>query len=185
VCISSVRFEIRQVGNRVLWDFGCVTWFAIQLVILVHSSSKTAIVNRPNSNPVPRMAFSKQTSASVDEVRPYLHGVAKHLVDRIWGPFGPPWGTKLTEMEDLLVAIQEVLTERMLQQALQRQADPAAEQRPPEFQRCPSCQGVTETEDPEPRLLQTRAGEAEWQEPHEFCRRCRRAFFPSVPEPGH
>ena len=27
------------------------------------------------------MAFTKQTTAAVDEVRPYLHGVAKHLVD--------------------------------------------------------------------------------------------------------
>ena len=122
------------------------------------------------------MAFSKQTAPSIDEVRPYLHGVAKHLVDRIWGPRGPAWGTKLTEMEDLLVAIQETLAERMLQHALQRQAaDPAAE-RPPEYQLCPGCHGVTDVDDPEPRLVQTRAGEAEWQEPPEFCRRCRRAF---------
>ena len=131
------------------------------------------------------MAFSKQTAPSIDEVRPYLHGVAKHLVDRIWGPRGPAWGTKLTEREDLLVAIQETLAERMLQQALQRQAaDPAAE-RAPEYQHGPSCHGVTDADDPEPRLVQTRAGEAEWQEPHEYCRPCRRAFFPSVQEPGH
>ena len=43
---------------------------------------------------------------------------------------------------------------------------------------CPGCNGVTDADDPEPRLVQTRAGEAEGQEPHEFCRRCRRAFFP-------
>ena len=129
------------------------------------------------------MAFIKKTPAAVDEVRPYLHGVAKHLVDRIWGPRGPAWGTKLTEMEDLLVAIQEVLTERMLTQALQRQAlDPATE-RPSEYQQCPGCAGATQADDPEPRLVHTRGGEAEWQEPRDFCRRCRRAFFPSVEEP--
>ena len=49
---------------------------------------ETAFRNRPNSNQVPRMAFAKKTPAAVDEVRPYLHGVAKHLVDRIWGPRG-------------------------------------------------------------------------------------------------
>lgn len=131
------------------------------------------------------MAFSKPSPPAVDEVRPYLHGVAKHLVDCLYGPAGPKWGTKLTEIEDLFVAIQKALGERMLQQALQRQADPAAADRPPEFQRCPGCDGATRAEDPEPRLVRTRAGEAEWQEPHAFCRRCRRAFFPSVEESGH
>ncbi len=58
-------------------------------------------------------------------------GVAKHLVDRIWEPRGPVCGTKLTEMEALLVAIREVLTERMLAQALQRQAADPATERPP------------------------------------------------------
>lgn len=155
-----------------------------QLLDLIDSISKTAFPNRPNSNQVPRMAFAKQTSAAVDEVRPYLHGVAKHLVDRIWGPRGPAWGTKLTDMEDLVVAIREVLSERMLQQALQRQAADPAVERPPEFQHCPGCQGALNANDPEPRLVHTRGGEAEWQEPHEFCRPCRRAFFPSVQEPG-
>ena len=130
------------------------------------------------------MAFTKHASPALDGVRPYLHGVAKHLVDRLYGPAGPKWGTKLTEIEDLLVSIQEVIGERMLQQALQRQADPAAADRPPEYRRCPGCAGATQAEDPEPRVVQTRAGEADWQEPHAFCRRCRRAFFPAVQEPG-
>ena len=130
------------------------------------------------------MAFTKQPTAAVDDVRSYLHGVAKHLAERIWGPRGPAWGTTLTELEDVVVAIRQILTERMLQQALQRQAaDPAAE-RPPEFQCCPGCDGVVEPDDPEPRLVHTRGGEAEWQEPRDYCRRCRRAFFPSVQEPG-
>lgn len=130
------------------------------------------------------MAFTKRTSPALDEVRPYLHAIAKNLVDRLYGPSGPQWGTKLTEIEDLLVAIQDVIGEQMLRQALQRQADPAAGDRPPEYQRCPDCEGATQTEAPEPRVVQTRAGEAEWQEPQAFCRRCRRAFFPSVEEFG-
>ena len=32
-----------------------------------------------------------------------------------------------------------------------------------------------------PRILQTRAGEAEWPEPEGYCDRCRRAFFPLSP----
>jgi uncharacterized protein with PIN domain len=111
--------------------------------------------------------------------------VAKSLVDRIYGPKGLPWGTKLSELEDLVIAVRQVLSQRMLAQALQRQAE-AAEERPEAFQRCSRCSGPVETEpDAEPRNVQTRAGEAEWDEPHCSCRRCRRAFFPSEPELGY
>lgn len=129
------------------------------------------------------MAFTKTTDSTVSDVRPYLEGVAKNLADRVWGPQGPPWGTKLTELEDLVVAIREVLSEKMLQQALKRQAAESTG-RPAEFRDCPGCSGAAEERDPEPRLMKTRGGEAEWQEPHEYCRRCRRAFFPSVEESG-
>jgi hypothetical protein len=129
------------------------------------------------------MAFKKVASAAVDEVRPYLEGVAKNLADRLWGPNGPPWGTKLSEMEDLVVAIREVLSTEMLEQGLKRQAADAAE-RPAEYRDCPSCSGQTRSCDPEPNLKQTRGGEVEWQEPHQYCPRCRRAFFPSVEESG-
>lgn len=129
------------------------------------------------------MAFKKTACATVRDVQPYIEGVAKNLADRIWGPKGPPWGTKLTELEDLVVAIRAVLSEKMLEQAVKRQAAESAE-RPAEFRDCPSCGGVTQHRDPEPRLMKTRGGEAEWQEPHEYCPRCRRAFFPSVEKSG-
>ena len=129
------------------------------------------------------MAFKKATSAVVDEVRPYLQGVAKNLADRLWGPTGPPWGTKMTDLEDLVVAIREVLSTEMLEQGLERQAADAAE-RPAEFRDCPSCGGQTTSRDPEPAFKQSRGGEVEWQEPHEHCPRCRRAFFPSVEKLG-
>ena len=131
------------------------------------------------------MAFTRHSHPAVDEVQPYLHGVAKHLVDQIWGPNGPAWGTKFSEIEDLVVAVQQVLSERLLQQTLQRQSDASAAERPAEYQCCPGCEGGTEAEDPEPRLVNSRGGGAEWQEPREYCRRCRRAFFPSVQESGH
>jgi NADH pyrophosphatase NudC (nudix superfamily) len=129
------------------------------------------------------MAFKKTSSATVNDVQPYLEGVAKNLADRIWGPKGPPWGTKLTELEDVVVAIREFLSEKMLEQAVKRQAAESLE-RSAEFRACPSCGGVTQQRDPEARLVKTRCGEAEWQEPHEYCPRCRRAFFPSVEKSG-
>lgn len=127
----------------------------------------------------------KVPPAVVEQNRPYIEGVAKNLVDRIYGPQGLAWGTPLTELEDTVIAVREVLSEKMLAQALQRQAQDAG-QRPEPFQKCSGCQGPVEAQpDPEPRNVQTRAGEAEWEEPHCYCRKCRQAFFPSEPEPGH
>ena len=130
------------------------------------------------------MARKKKVPAVVQPVQGYLEGVAKSLVDRIYGPQGLPWGTKLTELEDVVLAVREALSESMLAQALQRQAQ-TAEQRPEPFQQCSGCQGAVEARpDPEPRNVQTRAGEAEWDEPHCHCRKWRQAFFPSEQKLG-
>jgi hypothetical protein len=127
----------------------------------------------------------KPLPPAVDQVKPYIEGVAKSLVDRIYGPNGVPWGTKMTELEDTVIAVREVLSEKMLAQALERQAQ-TAEQRPEPFQKCSGCDGPVEAKaDPEPRNVQTRAGDAEWDEPQCYCRKCRQAFFPSDQEPGN
>jgi hypothetical protein len=130
------------------------------------------------------MAKKKKVPAVVEHVQPYIEGVAKSLVDRIYGPQGLPWGTKLTELEDMVIAVRQVLSEKMLEQALERQAQ-TAEQRPEPFRQCSGCQGpVEDRPEPEPRNVETRAGGAAWDEPHCYCRKCRQAFFPSEQESG-
>lgn len=133
----------------------------------------------------PRMARFKISTAPADPVRPYLEGVAKCLVDRLYGEHGPAWGTKLSAIEDTILAIRHVLSEKMLDEALQRQADAVAE-RPAELPCCPTCgKEVTHAADKdEDRILSTTVGEAEWCEPGTYCRKCRRSFFPSEQEPG-
>jgi hypothetical protein len=129
------------------------------------------------------MARPKKRTPKVEELRPYVEGVAKNLVDKLYGPKGPAWGTKLTEIEDVLLEVRELLTEKVLDLALAHQAAALAEQ-PAAARACPSCGAPLPCPDTNPRILQTRAGEAEWAEPEGYCDRCRRAFFPSVPEPG-
>ena len=129
------------------------------------------------------MPRSKKRTPKVEEVRPYVEGVAKNLVEKLYGPDGPPWGTRLTDIEDLLLALREVLSEKMLDEALARQA--AARAQVAAALHCPACQQPLACDDTNERVLQTRAGEAEWAEPEGFCTRCRRAFFPSVQKPGH
>jgi hypothetical protein len=131
------------------------------------------------------MARKKKVPAAVAPVQAYIEGVAKHLVDQIYGPDGLPWGTKLTELEDVVLAVREVLSEKMLAQALHRQAQ-SAEQRTEPFRQCSGCGGtVRDQPDPEPRNVQTRAGEVEWDEPHCYCQKCRQAFFPSEQKSGN
>ena len=129
------------------------------------------------------MAPAKKRTAKVEEVRPYVEGVAKNLIDKLYGPDGPAWGTQLTEIEDLFVAIRELLSAQMLADALARQAAAQAEG-PTAYRTCPGCQQPLVCADTNERIVRTRAGEAEWAEPEGYCDRCRRSFFPSIQEPG-
>ena len=127
------------------------------------------------------MAFKKLVAPTVSELQNLIGGVAKNIVEKVYGPQGPAWGTQFSEIEDLAVQVGQTLSRQLLDQALQRQA---AETAPAEEQVCPSCQGPLKPGDPEPRIVMTRAGDAEWKEPSTTCPRCRRAFFPSVEATG-
>ena len=129
------------------------------------------------------MARKQKRTKKVEDVRSYVEGVAKNLVEKLYGPEGLPWGTKLSEVEELFLDIREVLTEKMLdltlsQQAASRTARPAA------YRTCPSCQQAIVCEGSNERIVQTQTGETEWSEPEGYCHKCRRAFFPSIQEPG-
>jgi uncharacterized protein YbaR (Trm112 family) len=129
------------------------------------------------------MPQSKKSTPKVEEVRPYLEGVAKNLVDKLYGPHGPAWGTKLTDIEDLILALRQIRSEEMIDETLARQA--TAHDQQPAALHCPNCRQPLACDDTNERIVQTRVGEAQWAEPQAYCNRCRRAFFPSVQEPGH
>ena len=127
------------------------------------------------------MAAQKQVAPPVAALQNLIHGVAKNFVEKVYGPQGPAWGTSFLAIEDLAVQIGQAVSRQMLDQALQRQA---AEPVPPEDQACPSCQRPLASNPPEPRIVMTRVGDAQWQEPHYYCPHCRRSFFPSVTAAG-
>jgi hypothetical protein len=116
------------------------------------------------------------------ELRPVVAAAAKNLATHLYGPEGPPWGTSFASIEELAVQISRELGAELIQHALQRQANQPA---PAALQSCPSCCGPLDEKPPEPRSVQTTSGSADWQEPARYCRRCRRAFFPSEQGPGH
>ena len=129
------------------------------------------------------MAQKQKATKEVDNVLPYVEGVAKSLVDRLYGPAGPAWGTKVSALEATVAAVRTALTEKMLHPLLARQA--AQTEPPPEYRVCPSCgQPTTAADQPEPRRLETGDGDAVWEEPKTRCDTCRRDFFPSEQEFG-
>jgi hypothetical protein len=129
------------------------------------------------------MAPAKKRTPQVEELRPFLEGVGKNLTDKLFGPAGPAWGTKLSEIEAVLVELRDVLTEKVLAETLARQAATHG-QGAAAYRCCPGCQEPIPCPDANPRLVMTDAGEAQWSEAEGYCRRCRRAFFPSEPKPG-
>ncbi len=68
------------------------------------------------------MARQHKRTAQVEEVRSYVEGVAKNLVGKLFGPDGPAWGTNLTKIEGLCLEIRQILTQKILDESLARQA---------------------------------------------------------------
>jgi hypothetical protein len=133
----------------------------------------------------PRMARS-HSHGKAEAFRLYLEGVAKKIADDLWGPKGPAWGTTLTELENVAVEAREIFSQKLLELGVARQSAALLEQRSEQAEACPSCQrSFTQPAQPSPRTMDTEGGEIHWQEPQEYCPRCRRAFFPSKPKPGH
>jgi hypothetical protein len=133
-----------------------------------------------------RTPKAKILNLQVEALRPYLEGVAKKLAHDLFGPQGPPWGTTLTELEELALQTRAILSEKFLTLSLEQQAATPPTERPADVQTCPDCQRpFEEPEAPEPRNLTTRAGATAWSEPKAYCTRCRRAFFPSEPKSRH
>ena len=120
------------------------------------------------------MAISQQLQKRIEVL-------ADELNKELYGPKGyPPWGTKFVEMEQRTVEVGDALGCAMLARELQQQAEavghPAG--------KCGGCGEPIPFEEVAGRLLQARRGEVAWRESYGRCRRCRKAFFPSLSSLG-
>jgi hypothetical protein len=116
------------------------------------------------------MVISQQLQARIE-------ALADELNQELYGPKGyPPWGTKFVEMEQRTGEVGDALACAMLSRELQRQAE--AEGHP--AGKCGGCGEPIPFEEVAGRLLQARRGDIAWQESYGRCKRCRKAFFPSV-----
>jgi hypothetical protein len=105
-----------------------------------------------------------------------LREMAKDLLERVYGPGGVPWGVRFAEIEEVAVQLGHAISLGMIEEGMTLQAAAV----PPEAEIC-GCGEPVEPIDARPRSISTRVGEAQWDEPKRYCRRCRAAFFPSGP----
>ena len=121
------------------------------------------------------MAISPQLLTRIEEL-------AMDLNKELYGPKGcPPWGTKFVEMEEQTAEVGDALGCAMLSGILREQS----EQEGHAAGMCGGCGDPIPLDEIAGRLLQAKRGEALWQESYGRCKRCRKAFFPSLASLGH
>ena len=111
-----------------------------------------------------------------------IRALSAELRKDLWGPKGyPVWGTKFIVMEEKTADIGDAIACEMLSQSLQEQAVADGHS----AGCCGGCGTPIPFEEIAGRLLQSKRGEAAWQESHGRCKQCRKSFFPSLPGFGN
>ena len=117
------------------------------------------------------------------DLRKRVKAVAAELRREIYGPLGAPkWGTKFTKIEDTATELGDAIACELIGQSLDEQAGTVDDGSPVV---CAVCGRGAKEDDLEPRIIQTRRGDAVWRERKYYCKHCRKAFFPSVERFGH
>lgn len=128
------------------------------------------------------MTQPEQAAQQLTQLSQLIQGVAKNFVHRLYSTQGPQWETPFDDIEELAVQTGKAIALSILDQALDGQASSPV---PVDWENCGHCGKPLQLEEPEPRILTTRAGDVQWNEPKRFCQTCRKSFFPSVQELGH
>lgn len=116
-----------------------------------------------------------------EKLRARIDALSAELRQEVYGPKGyPAWGTKFVDIENQTAEIGDAIACTMLSQSLREQAEKEGYR----DGKC-RCGEPIPLEEIAGRLLQAKRGEAQWQESFGQCKRCRKAFFPSVPSFRH
>ncbi len=117
-----------------------------------------------------------------EELRDRMAGITAELRQGLWGAKGyPAWGTKFVEIEEQTGEVGDAIACALLSVGLREQAEGEGHAEG----KCGGCGEPIPLEEIAGRLLQAKRGEAVWQESYGQCKRCRKAFFPSLPGFGN
>lgn len=109
------------------------------------------------------------------EVAARLAGLAREMRQLAFGGDGvPEWGTKFTEIESQGMQVGLELARLFMEQAVEEQAGQVPEA-------ALECDGeaAEKTSETKTAVLETAAGEVQWEQPHTRLENSQRAFFPS------
>ena len=114
------------------------------------------------------------------ELHERIKRVATDLRQELWGEGGcPEWGTKFTQIEDECCEVGDLLARELMGQGLDEQGlDEQAEVKEGP-QQCGVCGRNAVEDELEPKIITTRRGDIAWQQRKYYCKRCRKALFPS------
>jgi hypothetical protein len=116
-----------------------------------------------------------------EKLRDRIRTFSAELRREVYGPQGyPAWGTKFIDIENQTAEVGDAIACEMLSQSLREQAETEGHRNG----KC-QCGEPIPLEEIAGRLLQAKRGEAQWQESFGQCKRCRKAFFPSIPSLGN
>jgi hypothetical protein len=120
------------------------------------------------------MAKQQERTAAMQAV---VDEVARKL--RVWldGSADASAALSFEAIEEFGVEVGDAVARAVMQRTLERQASESM------TEVC-RCGAPLEPRDPECHELLTRRGPVGWEEPVGYCSRCRRDFFPSLPEAG-
>jgi len=112
------------------------------------------------------------TNQDLDKIKNLAKQWGKIVSNEAFGEAGPGLDVSFSDMEKVWAAAAEGLAEGTAGEALTRQAEKISTSEP-----CPKC-GTDCCTTPQERTLQALNGEATWQEPKGYCKKCRCSFFP-------
>jgi hypothetical protein len=116
------------------------------------------------------------------KLRDRIEALAKELLRDLYGPKGyPAWGTKFVEIEEQTSEVGDALASAMLSLGLREQSESEGHA----AGKGGGCGEPIPLDEMAGRLFQAKRGEAAWQESYGRCKRCRKAFFPSLPGIGN
>jgi hypothetical protein len=121
--------------------------------------------------------------AITSELQGRIVAAARQLIEEKWASEGNRslLEKRFLEIEDEACEVADALAREVILLATARQAEVVSKEG---AVCCPSCRRVAKPREAERRKVQTRRGEVAWEEPHYYCDRCRKSFFPSVPSVG-
>src|SRR6266478_5180403 len=105
---------MKQEGGQIRLRSGRTTYFATESPFAYSGRWKRPVPPSHNWKEQLGMATTTDPAAVVLDQENLIQGVAKHFLQKVFGPQGMPWGTKFSDLEELTVQIGQAISRTMM-----------------------------------------------------------------------